>query len=254
VLGGFRADPVKNPESLGVNRMICAAWNDAGTLAASGWLNPDPKTALDPVILDATGKIVARPKGVVGQVMGAAFVPKSDTLLLGADQLTAVKGSDGSVLWRNPIKGAQGFAFAADGKTGAAGGWGKTAGTFNPADGKATTSVNFDSVVGGVAFLPSGDLTVAVWGGVHPLYVVRGGKAEALFQSSFGFQNVAWSEKHTGLIAAEQGGKLWLLDADGKPKAMLDEDSGTTAYRLLLTSDAVLVGRMNRVVQRVMVK
>jgi len=253
VLGGFRAGPVTKPESLGVNRMICATWNDAGTSAAGGWLNPDPKTAIDPVILDANGKVVARPKGVAGQVMGAAFLPHSDTLLLGADQLTALKGSDGSVLWRNPIKGAQGFAFAADGKTAAAGGWGKSAGTFTLSDGKVGQSANFDSVVGGVALLPNGDLAVAVWGGVHPLYVLRGGKAETLFQSSFGFQNVAWSEKHKGLIAAEQGGKLWLL-ADGKANALLDEDAGTTAYRVVLHGDEVLLARMNRVVQRLTVK
>jgi hypothetical protein len=185
--------------------------------------------------------------------MGAVFVPKSDTLLLGADSLTALRASDGSVLWRNPIKGAQSFAFSPDGKSAAAGGWGKNAGTFAVADGKAGQSTTFEAVIGGVAFLPGGDLVVAVWGGVRPLYVVRGGKAETLFQSSFGFQNVAWSEQHKGLIAAEQGGKLWLLDESGKPRALLDEDAGTTAYRMVLHGDEVLLARMNRVVQRVTV-
>jgi hypothetical protein len=52
--------------------------------------------------------------------MGIAFVPKSDTLLLGADHLTAVKAADGSVLWRKALKGAQSFAFGADGKTASA--------------------------------------------------------------------------------------------------------------------------------------
>jgi len=52
----------------------------------------------------------------------------------------------------------------------------------------------------------------------------------------------------------EQGGKLWLLDADGKPKAMLDEYAGTTAYRLSLHGSDVLLGRMNRTVQRVKVQ
>jgi hypothetical protein len=256
VLGGFRADPVKKPESLAVNRMVCAAWNDAGTFAAGGWLNPDAKTALDPVILDAAGKVVARPK-VAGQVMGARFIPKGDTVLLGADMLTAVNAANGEVAWRNVIKGAQSFTFSADGQTGAAGGWGRSAGSFGAADGKPIRVETFDAVVGGVALLPNGkDMAVAVWGGIHPLFVLRDEKkkAEPLFQSSFGFQNVAWSDRHKGLIAAEQGGKLWLLDAEGKPKALLDEDAGTTAYRLMPHGDDVWLARMNRVVQRVTMK
>jgi hypothetical protein len=252
VLDGFRADPVKKPESLGVNRMICVAWNDAGTFAAGGWLNPDPKTALDPVIVNAEGKVLSRPK-VAGQVMGVVFVPKSDTVLFGADMLTAVNAINAGIIWRTQIKGAQSFAFSADGKMGAAGGWGKTAGTFAVNMAGVKQSATFDSVIGGVAFLPNGDLAVAVWGGVHPLYIVRGGKAETLYQSSFGFQNVAWSDKHKGLIAAEQGGKLWLL-ADGKEAALLDEAAGTTAYRLVLHGDEVLLARMNRVVQRLTLK
>jgi hypothetical protein len=250
VLAGFRAEPVKKPTSLGINRMLCAAWNDAGTHVAGGWLNPDAKTAIDPVLLDADGKVIAQPRGITGGVMGAVFVPKSDTLLLGADQLTALK-TDGSVLWRNAIKGAQAFAFSADGTTIAAGGWGKNAGVFSPTDGKLMQTANFDAVIGGVAILPKGDLAVAVWGGVHPLFIVKAGKAEPLFQSSFGFQNVAWSHRHGALIAAEQGGKLWLLDPEGKPRALLDEDAGTTAYRLHLAGDDILLARMNRVVQRV---
>ncbi len=87
-------------------------------------------------------------------------------------------------------------------------------------------------------------------------YVLRGDrkKAETLFQSRFGFQNVAWSDALKGLVAAEEGGKLWLLDADGKPKAELDETAGTTAYRMLLQGGDVLLGRMSRVVQRVKVQ
>src|SRR5581483_10650401 len=111
------------------------------------------------------GKEVSRPK-INGAVMGAAFVPGTDTLLLGGDQLTAVDAKGGHQLWVSPIKGAQAFAFTADGKTGAAGGWGKTAGAFSLADGKGD-AVGFEAVVGGVAFLPNGDLAVAVWGGTH---------------------------------------------------------------------------------------
>jgi hypothetical protein len=256
VLGGFRAAPVTKPESLGVNRMICVAWNDAGSLVAGGWLNPDPKTAVDPVVLDAGGKVAQRPKDVRGGVLGVAFVPKTSTLLLGADELVAIKAADGKPLWRNPIKGAQSFVFAADGKSAAAGGWGKSAGTFALSDGKVTQTAGFDSVVGGVAYLPGGDLAVAVWGGTHPLFVVRAGgnKAEPLFQSSFGFQNVRWSEAYEGLLAVEQGGRLWLLDKHGKPKALLSEDAGTTAYRLELHGGNVLLARMNRVVQRLALK
>ena len=204
------------------------------------------------MVLDADGKEVSRPK-VNGPVMGVAFVPGTDTLLIGADQLTAVNATDGKPLWTNPIKGAQAFAFTADGKTGAAGGWGKNAGAFTTADGKGVgAAAAFEAVVGGVAFLPNGDVAVAVWGGTHPLYVLRGNqKAEPLFHSQFGFQNVAWSDALKGLVAAEEGGKLWLLDADGQPKAMLGEVAGTTAYRMTLHGGDVLLGRMNRVVQRV---
>jgi hypothetical protein len=126
-------------------------------------------------------------------------------------------------------------------------------GVFALATPDKVRTVGFDSVVGGVALLPSGDLAVAVWGGVRPLYVVRKDKAEPLFQSSFGFQDVVWSERRKGLVAAEQGGRVWLLGGDGKPRTMLSEDAGTTAYRLRLAGDEVLVARMNRVVQRLTV-
>ena len=228
VIGGHKATPYEKGDVPPANKMLAAAWNDKGTLVAAGWAFPNPKAPEPAVVLDADGKEVSRPK-VAGAVMGVAFVPGGDTLLIGADQLTAVDAKDGKPLWTNPIKGAQAFAFAADGKTGAAGGWGKTVGAFNVADGKGD-AVGFEAVVGGVAFLPNGDLAVAVWGGTHPLYVLRGDrrKAETLFQSRFGFQNVAWSDALKGLVAAEEGGKLWLLDADGKPKAELDETAGTT--------------------------
>jgi hypothetical protein len=253
VLGGFRVEPVRKPVSLGVNRMISVAWNHDGSLAGSGWLNPDAKTALDPVIVDSTGKVVARLKGVSGQVMGAVFIPDSNALLLGADQLTAVNAADGRVLWRNAIKGAQAFAFSSDGKTVAAGGWGKSAGTFALATPTDVQSVAFGSVVASVAFLPSGELAVAVWGGVYPLHVVRKNMAEVLFQSSFGFQNVVWSAKHKALLAAEQGRRVWLLGADGQPSAEL-ADAGTTTYRLSAIGTDILVARMNRVVQRLAVQ
>ena len=174
VLGGFRAEPVKRAVSLGVNRMIGVVWNDAGTLAGGGWLNPDAKNGSGPGCRRFGGQGGdVRPKGVAGQVMGSAFVPSSDTLLLGGDQLTAVDAANGKVLWRNAIKGAQAFAFSADGKTGAAGGWGKSAGIFPLATPTKVQLVTFPSVVGGVALLPGGDLAVAVWGGTHPLSVVH---------------------------------------------------------------------------------
>ena len=105
------------------NKMLAAAWNDKGTLVAAGWAVPNPKAPEAAVVLDADGKEVSRPKET-GAVMGVAFAPGTDTLLIGADQLTAVNARDGKPLWTNPIKGAQAFAFTADGKTGAAGGWG----------------------------------------------------------------------------------------------------------------------------------
>jgi hypothetical protein len=79
-------------------------------------------------------------------------------------------------------------------------------------------------------------------------------KGVPLFTSSFGFQDVAWSAKLGGLLAAEQGGKLWLLAPDGKPRAMLDENAGTTAYRLLEHNGEIIVARMNRLVQRIAVR
>ena len=253
VIGGHKAAPYEKGEVPPADKMLAAAWNDKGTFVAAGWAFPNPKAPEPAVVLDADGKEVSRPK-VNGPVMGVAFAPGTDTLLIGADQLTAVDAKDGKPLWTNAIKGAQAFAFTADGKTVAAGGWGKNAGTFTVADGKGA-AVGFEAVVGGVAFLPNGDLAVAVWGGAHPLYLIGGGKkAEPLFQSRFGFQNVAWSDAMKGLVAAEEGGKVWLLDADGKPRAMLDETAGTTAYRLSLNGGDVLLGRMNRVVQRLKVQ
>ena len=254
VIGGHKAAPYEAGEVPPANKMLAAAWNDKGTLVAAGWAFPNPKAPEPAVVLDADGKEVSRPK-VNGPVMGVAFAPGTDTLLIGADQLTAVNATDGKLLWTTPIKGAQAFAFTADGKTGAAGGWGKNAGAFTVADGKGDV-VGLEAVVGGVTFLPSGDLAVAVWGGTHPLCVLRGDrkKSEPLFQSQFGFQNVAWSDELRGLVAAEEGGKLWLLEGDGKPKAMLDETAGTTAYRMTLHGGEVLLGRMNRVVQRMAVK
>src|SRR5204863_1171936 len=129
------------------NRMTCVAWNDAGTLVAGGWLNPDPKTALEPVVLDAAGKVKSRPK-VTGAVMGAAFVPVSDQVLFGADNLALVNAASGEIVRNLPLKGAQAFAFAAGGKTVAAGGWGKTAAVFDLGSGTVKRTSKFDGVVG----------------------------------------------------------------------------------------------------------
>jgi hypothetical protein len=252
ILAFSRVGPSAKGEFWGGNKVTCAAWNASGTLVAGGWLNPDPKAARDPIILNPEANKAFTIAGVSGPVMGAAFVPEGNTLLLGADQLTAVNADSREVIWRNPIKGAQAFAFSKDGKTAAAGGWGKTAGRFSVPDGKGAPSATFDAVVGGVALLPDGALTVAVWGGTHPLFVIRAkGKPEPLFQSQFGFQDVAWWPKHGLLIATEQGGRLWLLDATGRPQALLDERAGTTAYRMVVQDGGVLLARMNRVVQRV---
>jgi hypothetical protein len=255
VLGGPRVGPSAKGEFWGGNKVTCAAWNAAGTLVAGGWLNPDPKVERLPIILGAQGDKANMVAGVAGPVMGAAFAPEGDTLLLGADQLTAVNAVTREVLWRNPIKGAQAFGFSKDGKTGAAGGWGKSAGTFKLADGKGDPATTFDSVVGGVALMPDGGLAVAVWGGTHPLYVVRAaGKPAPLLQADFGFQDVLWSDAHGGLLAAEQGGRLWLLDSAGRLHARLSEDAGTTAYRLVRRGDNIFLARMNRSVQRLSVR
>jgi hypothetical protein len=44
-------------------------------------------------------------------------------------------------------------------------------------------------------------------------------------------------------LAAEQDGKL---GADGKPRAVLDQDAGTTVYRMHISGGGLLVARMNR--------
>jgi hypothetical protein len=254
VLGGFKAPPDEKGHTFHAKRMIAAAWNDAGTLVAGGWANNKEKP-LGLIVLDQQGQLVGEPRSISGNVMGVAFVPNSDTLLVGADKLTAVDAQSGQVRWTNDLGGAQAFAFTPDGETAAAGGWGHSAGKFRLQDGQVTQQGTFDSVVGGVALMPSGDLAVAVWGGTRPLFVLRGTEPhpqpEALFQSAFGFQDVLWSEAAGALVAAEQGGELWLLSPDGKPQAVLDEEAGTTIYRLEPSGDGWLVGRMNRVVQRI---
>ena len=191
ILGGSKAAPLQYPlQTYAASRILCAAWNSDGTIVAGGWLNnaavyedanhhKPPMPTLDSIVLDANGNALPTPREIVGSVYGAAFVPNSNTLLLGADQLTAVDAKTGAILWHNDISGAQAFAFSADGTLAAAGGWGKNAGKFNPADGKLLQSTTFDSHVGGVALLPNGDLTAALWGGTRPLYVLHAGAQKA---------------------------------------------------------------------------
>jgi hypothetical protein len=233
--------------------MVCVAWNSAGTKVASGWTHDKELPAESAIILDANGKQLHTLKDVAGDVYGVAFVPDSDTLLVGANKLTAINSATGAVVWANDIAGAQAFVFHADGKTAAAGGWGKRVGRFSLSDGKEVQKATFDSVIGGLAFLPNGDLAIAVWGGTKPLSVLRAGadKPDTLFKSRFGFQNVVWSKQLDGVVAAEQGGNVWLLGADGQVKANLDSEAGTTIYRLLERDGQLLVGRMNRVVQMI---
>jgi hypothetical protein len=179
-------------------------------------------------------------------------VPGTDVLLVGADKLTAVDAKDGKVLWTNDVKGAQAFAFSADGKTAAAGGHGCNVGRFSTQTGNLDApAVKVPGMVGGVALLPGGDLAVAAWGRTNPLLVIPAGGKEArtLFQSAFGFQDVRYSPELKALVAAEQGGRIWLLGADGTPRAMLGDEAGTTAYRMGLQGGNVVVARMSRVVQ-----
>lgn len=271
-LGGWRAEPKALGHWVLGNQIGCIAWNAAGTKVAGGWVNGyyggKPQDAHDVVLLDAEGKVLPSPKDIPGNVYGVAFVPgTADTLLVGADKLTAVHAADGSVLWSNDLGGAQAFAFSLDGTTAAAGGWGKRAGTFQLADGKLLQSAKVDAIIGGVALTPAGELVVAVWGGTKPLYAVRtvtekdkAGKDVAvtkpvpLFQSQFAFQSVVWSPVANALVAAEQGGAVWVLAADGAAKTVLDIEAGTTAYRCVLAGNDVLLARMNRVVQRVPLK
>src|SRR5262249_10941160 len=159
------------------------------------------------------GKEVSRPKDVAGSVMGVSFVPGKDVVLFGADALTAVNAADGAVVFRANVKGAQAVAFGGDGKTVLAGGWGQTAAGGDLNKDNMDKTAAYDAVVGGVALLPGGVPVVALWGGTHPLMTLpeTGMKPAAFMASQFGFQNVVWSDKLRGLIAAEQGGRLWLL-------------------------------------------
>ncbi|MGO8997756.1 MAG: WD40 repeat domain-containing protein [Polyangiaceae bacterium] len=250
ILGGYRADPPGHDQSLGSSRMIAAAWNDAGTVVAGGGDAP----AVQLAILDAQGKALPVPNGIAGNVMGVAFVPHTSTLLVGANQLTAVDATTGSVTWRGDISSALSIRFSADGATGAAGGWGKRAGAFRVSDGKPLAVAALPSSVGGVALLPNGDVAAAVWGGTQPLYRLdaSSGKSEVLVQSRFAFHDVLWLGSRNGLVAAEQGGPLWLFAPSGRPLARL-EDAGTTVCRMEVRGGELLVGRMNRVVQRIVV-
>ena len=233
------------------NRILSVAWNTSGTLVAAGFENHIGKAPLDPVVLDADGKLRTTIKGIVGDVMGVTFIPDSDTLLVGADRLSAVSASDGQVLWMIPIKGAQAFAFSPDGKTGAGGGWGREAASFDLKTGQVSRKAIFGGIIGGLAFLPGGDLAVAAWGGVKPLVRLgSSGQITPFFQSSCAFQTISWSPDRKSLLAAEQGGRIWLLSPAGKIESVLD-DAGATVCSLAPAGSDVVVGRMDRVAQRI---
>lgn len=257
VLGGYRAAPV--PSSYSRPLMSRPAWNDGGTLVVAGWADnyreaEKALTQLPTVVLDDSGKVRKELK-VAGDVMGTAFVPGTGIVLLGANQLTAVDTASGDNLWTAAISGAQSFSFDITNKQVAAGGWGKKLGVIDLADGKVQRQAAFDAIIGAVTYLPGGDLAVAVWGGSKPLYRLAPGetKGAPLFQSRFAFQDVAWSPATNNIVATEQGGGLWLLDAQGKPLAW-STDAGTTAYRMQLQGNQLTVGRMNRTVQRFTLK
>jgi hypothetical protein len=249
-LDGYLAAPLSSTGWNGwPNRIVSVAWNSDGTRVAGGWENRHG--AVEPVVLDAEGQLVCELKGIEGDVMGVAFLPKSNTLLLGANKLTAVDIATGAILWTQPGSGAQAFSFSADGALGAAGGWGRDLVVFKMTDGQVVGTAQFDAIIGGLAFLPDNSLAVAVWGGAHPLYrfIPSSGKTEELFQSVNGFQSVLWSPALKALLAAEQGGRLWLISPAGKALAQLDETAGTTAYRMQEYSGRILLGRMDRRVQ-----
>ena len=149
------------------SRIVSVAWNDAGDIAAGGWVNESsvsssllekPKFSISAVNHD--GGVVPLPD-VAGSVYGVRFQPGTDILLAGGDALHAIDARKNAELWTNAISGAMSFDFSADGKTGSAGGWGKNAGTFNLADGTMIASASFPGHIGGVALLPDGSAAVA---------------------------------------------------------------------------------------------
>jgi hypothetical protein len=252
-IGGYQAPPEAHEHSFEAPVMISVAWNGAGNRVAGGWIQQDAKVIPPVVLLNADGKVLPAPQGITGGVMGVSFIPGTATLLAGADRLYAIDAMDSTVLWSVDVLGAQTFCFSSDGKTGACGGWGKKLVRFNLADGALIQSVSFNSIIGGSAFLPDGSVAVAAWGGTRPLYRVRpdSDHPDLLFQSRYGFQTVAWLPEQHALAAAEEGGAIWLLSPEGKAIASLDDDSGTTVYRLVVQGRHLLVGRMNRVVQQI---
>ena len=281
VLGGYRVTPLGPAQSFGSSRMVAAAWNDEGTRVAAGAIREGslpanganaasgvgqsaPTFAL--ALLDANGNVdkllsEAAPRPFTGDVTGVAFVPHTGTLLVGAaPQLTAIDTKTGHVLWRTDIGGAQSFRVTPDGKTAAAGGWGKRAGSFGLADGKTLAAATFRFERRRRRAPCRMETSRSRSGaGTHPLYRLRAGQPspEALAQARFAFHDVLWWEEESALLAAEQGGPLWLLDPNANAKrkehAKLD-DAGTTAHRIVKSGRELIVGRMNRVVQRVVAR
>jgi hypothetical protein len=257
VIGQVNAPAPPDKTGYRASRIASVAFNDAGDLAAGGWINESwtsdsaiVKPALGAVAINSGGQPMPLP-AVDGNIYGVRFLPGSDTLLIGGDALTAVDARKNAVLWTNPINGAMSFDFSADCKTGAAGGWGKSAGTFNVADGTMIATANFEGHVGGIALLPDGSAAVATWGKLRPLMKLTvDGKTASLFADRYAFHNVAWSPAWNALVAGEEDGQVWVIGADGKPMAHLDE-AGTMPRLLQTTADGILVGRMNRVVQRI---
>jgi hypothetical protein len=258
IVSGYRAPALARDQSFGLSRIVATVWSADGAMVAGGGVSDGstsskggPAPAFPLVVLDAEGNPLPSPPAVSGDVMGMAFIPGTRTLVVGANALTALDLTSGKVVFKGEVGGARSIAFSADGTTIAAGGFGKRAGSFRATDGKLLASAAFPSNVGGVAILPGGDLAVAVWGGTHPLYLLRATdpKPVPLAQARYAFHDVVWLAREERLVAAEEGGNLWLFDRDGKARAKL-EDAGTTIHRIVTHPTGLVVGRMNRVVQR----
>ena len=266
VLGGSKAGPLQPRQSYGASRIICAAWNSAGTLVAGGWMNnvhrlgrwkthvkPDlPK--LEPIVLDAEGNALPGPQGIIGSVYGMAFVPnyrhvapRRRPVDRGGcpDRRRALaqrhQRRDGLRLLRrrHPRRGGR---LGQKCREVQPGGWQAHA---RPPPSTPTWAA-------------SRCCPAAIWSppsGAAPARcscsATASSRPEPFFQSSYGFQHVLWSPADNALVAAEEGGKLWLLNPEGKALALLEDDAGATAYRMSLQGNTLLLGRMNHAVQRI---
>ncbi|MFW6060742.1 MAG: PQQ-binding-like beta-propeller repeat protein, partial [Phycisphaeraceae bacterium] len=253
VLGGYRAEPSAQRESKHIRAL---AWSDDGRRLAAGWVDSsDDPQAL--AVLDRKGGVQQRFDNIATRTFGLSFVPGTRTLLVGGESLVALDTENGETIWKRPLPGARAFAFAPDGQSVTVGCWSETVARLRIADGEILQRATVEGIVGDVVHLPSGAVAVAVWGGRKPLWklpatntaagtLAAGVELQPLLASQFAFQAVDWSDALGALVAAEQGGRVWLVNENGQSLARLGAEAGTTVHRLVMQGEHIVIGRMDR--------